>query len=264
MIDPNWQVVDLDPVTWREIGRFFDPGHYLRTVQAGEHGLFVLHERGNVQRIVDSKTGVRRDLLLEGIDDPQECAQRLYERGEWERVHVVEKGHLALVAQSAQATPQRELTLDQYYHRVYQLLWGNPVGYVSVPAHPGHWHGWTYKYLRDVLQKVSSSPASLALGVFEGDRLLIGLILMCAGGQICKVTTFEVLPAGSFALGLSAVTVTDLREALAETIAPPAGVLLCAQEVFEDWIEREEKMEILLAGREKGLAYWYWAETAGL
>ncbi len=109
MIDPNWQLVDLDPATWRQIGRFFDPGQYLRAAQPGEHGLFVLHERGNVQRVVDSKTGVRRDIAFEKIDDPQEYAQRLYEQGEWQRVHVIDKAHLALVAQSAQATPQREL-----------------------------------------------------------------------------------------------------------------------------------------------------------
>lgn len=260
MIDPNWEVVDLDPVTWRQIGRFFDPGQYLRAAQAGEYGLFVLHEGGNVQRVVDLNTGVRRDLFFERIDDPQQCAQQLYERGEWERVHVIDKGHLAQVAQSAQATPQRELTLDQYYHRVYQLLWGNPVGYVSVPAHPGHCHGWTYQYLRDVIQKLSCSPASLALGVFADDRLIIELILVCVGGQICKVTTFEALPAQNFATGLSAATLTELCEVLAKTIAPPAGVLLCSQEVFEDWIGQEEKMQVLLGAHEREQAYWYWAE----
>ncbi len=212
-----------------------------------------------MQRVVDSNTGVRRDLFFERIDDPQQCAQRLYELGEWERVHVIDKEHLAQVAQSAQENPQRELTLDEYYHRVYELLWGNPVGYVSVPAHPGHWHGWTYEYLRDVIQKLSCSPASLALGVFVSDRVLIGLILVCEGGKICKVTTFEVLPERSFALGLSAATLTEVCEVLAKTIAEPVGVLFCAQEVFEDWIGQEEKMQVLLGAREKGLAYWYWA-----
>ena len=258
MIDPNWEIVDLDPGTWRQIGRFFDPGQYLRAAQPGEHGLFVLHEGGNVLRIVDSKIGVRRDLLLERIDDPLECAQQLYERGGWERVHVIDKGHLARVARSVQATPQRELTLDQYYHRIYQVLWGNRAGYVSVPPHPGHWHGWTYQYLNGVIRKLSCSPASMALGVFAGEKLLIGLILVCEEGHIRKVTTFEALPVRDFATELSVTTFVEVWEALSRTIALPVGVLLCSQEVFEDWIGQEEKMQVLLAGREQGQAYWCW------
>ena len=258
MIDPNWQLVDLDPVTWRQIGRFFDPGQYLCVAQAGEHGLFILHEGGKVLRIVDSKAGVRRDLSFEKIDDPRECAQCLYERGEWQRVHVIDKAHLALVAQSAQATPQRDLTLDQYYHVVYQLLWGDPAGYVSVPAHPGHWHGWTYEYVKNVISGLSFSPATLALGVFTDDRLLIGLILLCEDGQIRKVTTFEALPARSFAAGVSEATLTALRQELRKNIAAPVGVLLCTQEVFEQWIQQEEKMQVLRAAHEQGQAYWLW------
>ena len=30
MIDPHWQLVDLDPRTWRNIGRFINPGLYIR------------------------------------------------------------------------------------------------------------------------------------------------------------------------------------------------------------------------------------------
>ena len=258
MIDPNWQLVDLDPVTWRQIGRFFDPGQYLRVAQPGEHGLFILHEHGTIQRVVDSKVGVRRDLISEKIDDPQEYAQRLYQRGEWQRVHVIDKAHLALVARSAQATPQRDLTLDQYYHTVYQLLWGDPAGYVSVPAHPGHWHGWTYEYVKNVVSMLSFSPATLALGVFADDRLLIGLLLVCEDGLIRKVTTFEALDAQSFAAGVSEATMAALRQELAQKVAAPAGILLCTQEVFERWIQQEEKMQVLRAAYEQGEASWFW------
>lgn len=259
MINPDWQLVDLDPVTWRQIGRFFDPGQYLRAAQPGEHGLFVLHDRGKVQRIVDSKCGVRRDITLDCIDDPQQCAQQLYERGEWQRVHVVDKAHLALVARTAQEKPQRERTLDQYYHYVYELLWGDPTGYVSVPAHAEHWHGWTYQYIKSVISNLPSSPSSLALGVFADNRWLIGLILVCEEGQICKVTTFEALQAQRISSDLSEDTLKELWWHLAEAIAPPAGVLLCSQEVFEAWIQQEEKLQVLLAANQQGQAYWRWA-----
>ncbi len=256
MIDPNWQVVDLEPGTWRQIGRFFDPGQYLRAAQPGEHGLFVLHERGIVRRIVDSKTGVRRDLPLERIADPQACAQELYEKGEWQRVHVIDKAHLAMVAHKAQETPQRELTLDQYYHRVYELLWGEPTGYVSIPPHPGHWHGWTYQQIKQIIDTLPDSPASLALGVTAEGSWLIGLILVCERGQIRKVTTFEVLDVESIPAKPSEETLTIVWQQLAEKIASPAGVLICSQAVFEDWIQLEEKEQVLLTAREQGQAYW--------
>jgi hypothetical protein len=256
MIDPFWQVVDLDPVTWRQIGRFFDPGQYLRTAQPGEHGLFILHEAGTVLRCVDSHTGVRSDLSSSRIDDPQVYARRLYERGEWQRVHVIEKAHLTRVAQLAQQLPEREYTLDHYYHRLYHLLWGEAAGYVSVPAHPGHWHGWTYEYIHTWIQQLPFSPASLALGVFEDGRRVIGLILVCADGQIRKVTTFEALDAQSIAGGLAEATLTSLSCHLAQTLAPAAGLLLCTSEVFTAWIEQPDRLQVLLAAQRQKQAYW--------
>lgn len=257
MIDPHWQVVDLDPVTWRRIGRFFDPGQYLRAVQPDEHGLFVLHEQGNVLRIVDSKTGVRRDIALDTISDPQACARQLYTQGEWQRVHVIDKLHLVRVASIAQAYPRRELTLDQYYHLVYQQLWKDPTGYVSIPPHPGHWHGWRYQEIKDLIAKISS-PASLALGVFENGRWVIGLILVCEGGQIRKVTTFEALDGPNMPTELSEQALTEIGQQIGQSLAPTAGLLLCSSEVFDTWIEREEKMQVLLNARQQGQAYWLW------
>lgn len=260
MIDPNWELVDLDPVTWRQIGRFFDPGQYLRAAQPGEHGLFLLHDGGKVLRVVDSQSGVRHDLAPATLDDPQECARQLYARGEWQRVHVIDKAHLAMVARVAQETPRRELSLDAYYHQVYQLLWGNASGYISVPPHPGHWHGWTYEQVNQWVSKLPFSPATLALGVFAQERWQIGLILLCTEGQIRKITTFEALNPQALSCGLCAETLTALEQQLSDTLAPPAGLLLCTQEVFDAWIEQEGKLSTLLAARQQQQAYWLWRE----
>lgn len=263
MIDPDWQLVDLDPATWRRIGRFFDPGQYLRTARPGEHGLFVLHEDGTVVRCVDSHTGVHDDLIPAHIDEPQAYAQRLYARGEWQRVHVIDRAHLAQVARLAQQELPAADTLDGYYHRLYHLLWDDPRGYVSVPAHPGHWHGWTYERVRAWLERLPFSPASLALGVYEDGRWSSGLVLVCAQGQVRTITTFEALDAHSLAGGLTEETLSALSGHLAATIAPAAGLLLCTPEVFTAWIEQEEKREILLAARRRRQACWsWWADTA--
>jgi hypothetical protein len=245
-------------VTWRQIGRFFEPGQYLRAAQPDEHALFVLHERCTVLRCVDSQTGVRRDLSLRQIPDPQATARRLYESGQWQRVHVIEKAHLARVAQLAQQMSTRAQTLDQYYHHLYHLLWDNGSGYVSIPAHPGHWHGWTYAQICTCIQQLPDSPASLALGVFEKDCWIIGLVLVCARGQIRKITTFEALDAQCLAGGLTEATLTSLAQQLAAVLAPAAGLLLCTPEVFAAWIQQEEKLEVLLNARRQHQAYWHW------
>src|SRR3989304_4281825 len=81
MIDPNWSVIDLDPVTWRNIGRFLELPQYFRAAQPGEHGLFVLHEAGRILKVVDTALGTRRDLDLEQVHDAPALAKTLHARG---------------------------------------------------------------------------------------------------------------------------------------------------------------------------------------
>jgi hypothetical protein len=38
MIDPHWILEDLDPHTWRNLGRFIDPGLYIRAARPDERG----------------------------------------------------------------------------------------------------------------------------------------------------------------------------------------------------------------------------------
>ena len=260
MIDPHWSLVDLDPRTWRAIGPFFNPGQYMRAAQPGEHGLFVLHDGHHVLRVVDTARGVRRDLGLDEVDDPEELAARLYARGEWQRVHVINRDHLAAVAQAAQAHPRRDLTLDQYYRLVYHLLWGERGGYVSLPPHPGHWHGWTYEQVRGFAGALPD-PASVALGVLDGGDVRIGLVLDLRGGLIRTVTTFETFgfPAPTFDLSAAAFErLWALLEARGRTPggAPPAAALLCSQAAFDAWIAGADKAAVLAEMGRRGEAFW--------
>lgn len=256
MIDPHWQVVDLDPHTWRHLGRFFDPGQYIRAAQPGEHGIFILHDDGTLLRIYDSNIGTRNDLNISRVEQPQALAQQLYEHGEWQRVHIINKRHLAYVAYQAQARPQRSLHLDEYYQHVYQLLWEHQNGYVCMPPHSGHWHGWTMSKLQHFVSKLPEI-ATLALGVFEGDTLNIGLILELHQGVIKRVTTFEALPLFQTDLALSPELLELLQQQLAQHFVPAAGILLCTQEVFENWVSAEDKYAVLFESREQGKALWY-------
>ncbi|HEY7122586.1 MAG TPA: hypothetical protein VH540_01425 [Ktedonobacterales bacterium] len=261
MIDPHWQVIDLDPVTWRHLGPFFEPHRYIAAAQPGEHGLFVLHDAGKLLRVVDTQTNTLPSGIPTQISDPETLAQELYGRGEWQRVHIINRRHLAWVAQQAQATPRRDLTLDAYYHLVYTLMWGNREGYVCVPPHPGQMYGWTYSEIRRYIADLPS-PATLALGVYLDAALFIGLVLVCQGGQIRRVTTFEGLNWNVAHPGPTEQTLTALCEALGAQFAPPAAVLLCTESVFSTWLAATDKWACLSEARANATAIWHYADQA--
>jgi hypothetical protein len=256
MIDPHWQVIDLDPVTWRNLGEFAGLQQFFAAAQSGEHGLFILHDAGQVLKIVDTQTKDIPANIPPQISDPVKLARDLYARGQWQRVHIIDRRHLAWVAQQAQATPRHDLTLDAYYHLVYTLIWGSNAGYACEPPHPGHWHGWTYDDIHRFITGFSS-PSALALGVYEDDTLAIGLILICDQGKIRKVTTFEALKWDASNPGPTQQTLTALCDALDMQFAPSAAVLLCTKTALTEWLEASDKSAYLASARADGAAIWH-------
>jgi hypothetical protein len=260
MIDPHVQVIDLDPVTWRHLGPFFAPQQYIAAAQPGEHGLFVLHDAGQLLKVIDTNGASRPGDIPAQIGDPLALARGLYSRGEWQRVHVIDRRHLAWVARQAQATPRRDFTMDAYYHLVYTLMWGEGGGYVCEPPHPGRWHGWTYTDIHRFVAGLPS-PASLALGVYAGDLLKIGLILVCEQGMIRCVTTFEGLDWAPPVPGPVRPTLAALCDALAAQLVPPAAVLLCTDDVFSGWLAAPDKWAYLAEAWANGTAVWHLADV---
>jgi hypothetical protein len=252
LIDPDWTLEDLDPRTWRAIGPFISPARYMMAGEAGEHALFVLHDAGRVLRVVDSVVGARTDLGVSEVSEPRALAEQLHERGEWARVHVIDRRHLNKVAAEAQASPQRELSLDAYYRRVYGLVWGDPAGYACVPPRPGHWNHWTYAGVADFIAGLPS-PSSLALGVIEDGEIAIGLIVRTSEGKVRQVTTFEALPVERPAVAVSGEFAGWLWSAL-DAIAPPAALLLCTMPVFDAWITQPGKRTVIEAAQADGNA----------
>jgi hypothetical protein len=231
VIDPHWLLEDLDPKTWRAIGRFFMPSQYIMAAQPDERGLFILHDGGQHPKVVDSALGPRTDVPLAGLSNPRRLAEDLRADGEWDRVHVIDRRHLAHVAREAQSSARRDLTLDEYYHLVYQLIWDGSDGYVCAPPHPGHWHGWTYGRLREWAARLPS-PCSVGLCVLEGHDVHIGLVLGFNDGRIVRVTTFEGLPPLSVTPAVSDRFADDLWQALG-AVGPPAALLVATRERFE-------------------------------
>ena len=242
MIDPHWQLVDLDPYTWRNIGRFIDPGLYVRAGSPEEHGLFVIHDGGTVLSVVETSGRSRKDLGLERVKSPQPLAEQLASTLEWDRVHVVDRQHLNDVSFRAQQLDNRDLELDAYYHAVFRLIWGSDDGYVAVPPHPRNWHGWTYEQIVRFVDQLQE-PASLALGVLSDDGAIleIGLIGEVSQGSFHKVTTFEALPFPREDVAVSEEFMDRLWEYLSDGDWPPAAALLCSSSVFEAWVYGPDK-----------------------
>ena len=80
MIDPHWSVIDLDPVTWRNIGRFIDVAQYVRAAQPGERGLFIVHDEGRVLKVFDTDRSVRSGMKIERVVDARALAKELRAR----------------------------------------------------------------------------------------------------------------------------------------------------------------------------------------
>jgi hypothetical protein len=254
MIDPEWQLVDLDPGTWRAIGEYFHPGRYIRAGAPEEHGLFILHDSGRPLNVVDTHAGRRIDLAGQRVDDPAALAEHLYLRGEWDRVHVIDRAHLKRVANLAQDATGRQLHLDEYYRRVYHLIWDGDHGYVAAPPKVRDWNGWTYDGIRQVVAQLQE-PSSLALGVIDDREVRIGLVIEVRVGTIRKVTTFEALRITSTDLHVSSESLSAVWTALKTHCAPPAAAMLCTKAVFDAWIVQQAKAQTIETAVQAGMAF---------
>lgn len=254
MIDRFWQVLDLDPITWRNIGRFIEVGKYIQAARPGEHGLYVLHDGQNILRAVDSNNHVQREITGNLTTTPQVLAEELASEGRWDRVHVISKQHLAEVAKQAQQPEQRSLSMPAYYHLVYSLLWGDGQGYVTVPPPAGHWNHWTYHGIEQFVAQLGSE-AGLALCVFDGEQLAIGLIAELHNGQVAYVTTFDAYAAETTPQ-LSATGLEQLWQLLEQRGVPAAAALICSRAAFEAWLVAPDKIASLRQAATAGEAWW--------
>ena len=250
MIDPHWDVIDCDPVTWRNIGRFIDVAQYVRAAQPGEHGLFIVHNQGRVLKIFDTDRRARSSMKVNRVVDARALAKELHSHGQWDRVHIIDQQHLARVGYLAGASANRSLHLDGYYQLVYDLIWDGGSGYVCEPPKPGHWQHWTMSQLEQFVSRLPPA-AAIALGVFAGERLNIGLVLEFQQGNIVRVTTFEAPALQPIEPRLSADFLDQLWQQL-ENIAPPAAVLLCTQAMFDEWITTPDKVAFVFNAVQQG------------
>jgi hypothetical protein len=225
------------------------PGQYIAAAQPGERGLFILHNGGRVLRMV----GAGDELGPTHVADPRTLAQNLFASGKWDRVHVIDKQHLAHVAREAQREPRRELTLDAYYNLVHRLVWDGSDGYVSIPPRPEDWNGWTYSGLRSFVAGLAS-PSALGLCVIDAPTVQIGLAARVENGRVNRITTLEGLPGFAAQPAVDQAFFDEFWSALQTHVAPPAAALVLTPEAFETWLTASDKAAVLEAAARNGEA----------
>lgn len=114
----------------------------------------------------------------------------------------------------------KALTLHQSAHLVYQLF-------------------------RESARSTRDS-ATVALGVFDGKRVVVGLILQVEDDMLRTVTPLDSLQLDA-PLTVSAESFERLWDALIHTLKPPAAALLCDRATFEGLVQAENKLSYLAA-----------------
>ncbi len=267
MIDAGWLVTDLDPTTWRNVTPLIHPSTFFRAGEPGEHGLYVLHAAGRPLRVVDTRTGVRRDLAIPDVLDPRSVARDLYSLGEWDRVHVIDRRHLTEVGRLAQDPSNREMTIDAYYRLTYHLLWDDSDGYVTMPARAPDWRGWTYEGIQRFVANLPEA-ATLGIAVTSEAGLEIGLVLDVCRGRVVGVTTFEAFGEPLTSLSPSPAGVAHLWQRLEDRAlagpgrspstraALPAFVIVMSRVALDALLANGSKRAALRAAVRRGEACW--------
>ena len=239
-------------MTWRNLGRFIDVPQYVRAAQPGEHGLFVVHDQGRVLKIFDTDRRARSGVKIDRVGTParwrKNCTRAASGIACMSSINTIWRASAIWLARRPIARCISTVTIQL----VYDLIWDGGAGYVAEPPKPAHWNYWTMSQPEQFVSRLPKS-ATLALGVFEGEQLNIGLVLEVKQGNIVRVTTFEAPALQPIDPQLSADFLDQLWAQL-DHIAPPAAVLLCEQAVFEEWIAAEDKLAPLVQAVQNGTA----------
>ncbi len=227
MIHRDVEIVDLDPLTWRQIGQIapFDDLAQVKPVRG--RVLSILHDQGRVLKI-DAPDGLTISLG-DQIDDPAATARALYEElPDLDRVQIFDKTSLTAYSDRVQRLDWQALTIDEFYFRAWLLAADDPAGLAYYPPRQPRWHRFDYPAVKDYIAGLADGSV-LVLAVFEGEALWFNLIVRVEGGQIRLITSFDTLAEAG------AVTPGDadrLRPLIEQQIGHVAQMIFCSRQQF--------------------------------
>lgn len=237
MIHRDVEIIDLAPLTWRNMGAILPIDELAGRHSGSERVLSVLHQGGVVLNVVAPPGMTLPDVGR--IDNPKATAQQLYESlPGLERVQIFDKDRLAAYSDSVQRLDWQRLSSGDFYWNAWQLAESDPVGLCYYPAEQAPWRRYPLAAARQLVAETPDGE-TLVLGVYDGGRPWFTLIAQVNAGLITLLTTFERLQPYGLDPMVSPASAEDANWVLpliTQHIGPVHRALFCTRGTFEAWL----------------------------
>jgi hypothetical protein len=255
MIARDVEIVDLSPVTWRNLLSLLDLSRIADTRPVHPNVLSVLHQNGKVLRVY-APAGYRLPAL-EQVDDPQEMAKKLYyQLPGLDRVQILAIESLGRFSDQVQRMEWQSLDAEDFLFRAFLLAEQDPAGLCFFPSFSWSWNGLSLQSIR-TWAAAGPNPSAYFLGVTREAVPWATLILKVEDGKLRLVTTVQYL--AKFQLSVdrwptSPLDLGSICEAINGNIAPVRAALVCDYFVLARLLASEDKRRDLLAATTEGSA----------
>jgi hypothetical protein len=237
MIHRHIEIVDLYPLTWRNLGQVMRIDELAAHRPAQNRTVSILHQAGKVIKVA-APQGVNAEVGT-SINDPQRTARKLYEQlaDQVDGVQIFEKSSLARFSDAVQRLEWQKLTSGEFYLRAYQLAEGDAAGIVYYPPSQAPYQYGLFKQAQDLINTIPDGQ-TLVLGIYDNGKPYFTLIAKVEQQQITLCTTFEYLqpfgvdPAVVPSKASDAEQIVPLIE---QHIGKVAYKLFCDRAAFEAW-----------------------------
>jgi hypothetical protein len=243
VIHPDVEIIDLYPLTWRNVGALFRIDEWSNNrPYTNEKVLSILHDHGHILKI-DAPAGISisADVAAHLVTDPRALAQSLfYANPHLMRVQIFEKNALSAYSANVQRLDWRHLASGDFYLNAFQIADADPVGLCYYPPERAP-YALQQRVLKTVDALVKSTPdgSALVLGIYDQGQPYFTLILQVRAGLITLCTTFEHLaPQGidPMLIPASESDSTRVIVAVEKAVGPVAHALFCDRATLEQWM----------------------------
>jgi hypothetical protein len=231
MITRNVEIIDIDPVHWRNLHSLLDITRIADTRPLRPKILSIVHQGGKILR-THIPAGCQVPAL-EHIDDPQEMARKLYydvQFGALDQVQILEVQSLGLFSDQVQKLDWRQaLDMDDFLLRAFHQTELDPAGLSFFPAFSWAWNGLPLEKVREWLTQ-GPSPSAYFFGVIRDSAPWTSLILRVEERKLRLITTMEHLAKYNLPADRFPSRPQDLKticEAITKHVAPVRAAMVC-------------------------------------
>ncbi len=242
MIARDLEIIDIDPIHWRNLLTLLDVSWTTDHRPASPNMLSILHRGGKILRTY-CPTGYQPPAL-EQIDNPQELAKKLYYKMQkLDRVQILEVQSLSQFSDRVQKVDWQSQEMEDFLIRAFHQVDLDPAGLSIFPPFSWKWNGIPVEKIREWLTQ-GPNPSAYFFGVIRDSAPWTSLILRVEDGKLRLITTMEHLakynlPADRFPSHPQ--DLDAIREAINAHVAPLRAALICDYFVLMDLLSSEDK-----------------------